>query len=366
MKIGILVLMINNFGKKGFYNSQEVGMAKAIAKRGHKVVIYKLVEKKQEKSKVSINNNIIFKTIPVRNYGNNGDVNISELNPQIEKLICFSDTQVFLPRVYHWCKKYSVEMIPYIGVVESHSNNAIIRGIINTLFFRNIQIYRKCRNFVKSPQVKAALEKRGVQEVQVVPVGLDLDLMNEDYKQSDIGILKRKLGLADKHRIILFVGRMEDEKRPLDMINYFKKISEQDDHYRLMIIGDGYLKDKIMALIKKLNLSDRCIHKQSVPNNEMWQYYRISECMVNLNRQEIFGMVLLEAMYYECPVVAWTAPGPDYILEDKRAGFVVKNDDELIKCIFDPGLSLVGENERQRVLSQFTWERMADAVVGTK
>ena len=43
MKIGIMVLSVGNFGNKGFYNLQEIGLARTLAKYCKKVSVYKLV-----------------------------------------------------------------------------------------------------------------------------------------------------------------------------------------------------------------------------------------------------------------------------------------------------------------------------------
>ena len=41
MKVAIVCTMLNGFGRKGFYNSQEVGLGRAIASMGHKVKLSK-------------------------------------------------------------------------------------------------------------------------------------------------------------------------------------------------------------------------------------------------------------------------------------------------------------------------------------
>lgn len=47
-----------------------------------------------------------------------------------------------------------------------------------------------------------------------------------------------------------------------------------------------------------------------VPYEEMWKIYVMSDYFVNLNRGEIFGMAIMEAVYYETSVAAIAAPGP--------------------------------------------------------
>ena len=44
MKLGILCTMINGFGRRGYYNSQEIGLGRALARKGHEVMIYKGID----------------------------------------------------------------------------------------------------------------------------------------------------------------------------------------------------------------------------------------------------------------------------------------------------------------------------------
>ena len=44
MKIGIIALSLNRSAKPGFYNSQELGLGRALAKQGHSVIVYKLID----------------------------------------------------------------------------------------------------------------------------------------------------------------------------------------------------------------------------------------------------------------------------------------------------------------------------------
>ena len=96
MKIGILVSSIGNFGKQGFYNSQEVGLAKALNHFFEEVKIYKLVQKNQEKQEVKMEGcrctSILY--LPAKNWGINGIVDTKELDPGLNVLLYFSDTQI--------------------------------------------------------------------------------------------------------------------------------------------------------------------------------------------------------------------------------------------------------------------------------
>lgn len=361
MKIGILITSISNFGQKGFYNAQEIGLAKSMAKICETVEVYKLVPIAQEKKTEKICENAVLYLIPSKNSGINGVMNVDELNQSLAALIHFSDTQFSVSKVYHWCKKNSVQYVPYIGVVESHSTSRLKQIITNLLFEKNLAAYRKCYCCVKTPTVQKLLSGMGVKNTIVTPVGLDLDLLHKDYKDTPILELKNKYGYCEADKVLLFIGRMIDEKQPVGMIDILAKIREKDTSYKLLMVGTGELKTAVEDRIEKLNLQDIVQVVERIPNSDIWELYRLAGAFVNLNQQEIFGMAILEAMYYGCKVVAWKAPGPNLIIENGRSGWLAESNEEVIERILDT--TDVGEAAHRSVLSEFTWESSAKKMI---
>lgn len=360
MKIGLLITSIGNFGQKGFYNSQEIGLSKSLDTLCDEVKIYKLVLNKgaTKTEKIEKCKNSSIKIIPSKNFGINGLLDISILDKSLDVLIYFSDTQLSVPKVYKWCKKNNVKFYPYIGVTESHSNNKIKKFIIDTLFKRNLNVYKKCHCFVKTPKVENDLKQLGVEKVTVTPVGLDLSIVKQNYQEFDKIELKQKYGYKDMDKIILFIGRLIDEKQPIKLINIFNNVSKKDDNYKLLIVGNGPLESDVKNAIEKHNLQDKVQIINKIPNSDIWQLYRLAECFVNLNQQEIFGMAILEAMYYGCKVVAWEAPGPSYIIKNGVDGVLCSTDDEIINGILN--ISIDSNTIHNKIVNQFTWQSTAD------
>ncbi len=79
-----------------------------------------------------------------------------------------------------------------------------------------------------------------------------------------------------------------------------------------------------------------------------------------MNQQEIFGMAILEAMYYGCKVVVWKAPGPELIIEDGVSGYLVDSNTSVVNKMMETNYTL--EKGKQRVLENFTWDNMAKRV----
>ena len=355
MQIGILITSISNFGQKGFYNAQEIGLAKAMDSLVDEVLVYKLVaddhQKRVEKIENCKHSSIVF--IPAKSYGINGIIDTDTLNSTLDALVYFSDTQFCVPKVYKWARKNNVKFFPYIGVIESHSTNRLKKIFVDWMFKRNLSVYRKSHCFVKTPAVQSELKKLGIKNTTVAPVGLDLSLLKSDYENYDPIELKRKYGYKDDDKVLLFIGRLIEEKQPLRMIEIFSEVYQHSASYRLLMIGSGELKDQVTDLIKGKGLQDKVQHIDKVPNKDIWELYRFADCFVNLNQQEIFGMAILEAMYYGCKVVAWKAPGPRFIVEDEVSGYLVDDDKTAVKNIVEGSIDC--KLVHNRSAENFTW-----------
>lgn len=363
MRIGLLITSIGNFGQKGFYNAQEIGLAKELDKLFNEVIVYKAVPLSAEKSKSLIDccEHATLYQVPVRSHGINGDWDCSIMDTTLDALLYFSDTQLAVPKVFKWCCKNNILMYPYIGVIESHSTNQWKKKIIDAMFRRNVAVYKKCTCFVKTPIVAEQLGVLGITKTVVTPVGLDISLLHVDYEKLSAGGLKEKYGYSSTDKVLLFIGRFTEEKQPIRMIEILSEIRKKDQTYKLLMVGNGELKTAVENRIKELKLADSVQMIDRIPNSDIWELYHMAEVFVNLNQQEIFGMAILEAMYYGCKVVAWNAPGPNLIIENGKSGWLTESNDEVIERILDA--ADVGEEAHRRILREFTWESSAKKII---
>ena len=362
MYIGILVPFMNNFGQKGFYHSQEIGLGKALCKKNNRVVIYKLIKEGMSIPEDTTIGGVLVKYFPAKAIGINGIVRTQWIDSELDALICFADLQITIPAIYKWCIKNKIVFIPYIGVTCSHSTNYFVRKIMNILFQRNIRIYKKSECLAKNIKVCEDLTKLGCKNVNIAPVGIDLDNLNDKFENTSIETLKQKYGYCCNDKVILFIGRLEEEKRPVELVRYFYKIYKNDPNYRLLIVGKGVLKTQMKQEIVSNDLSNVVNYFEQIPNEFIWELYRICDCFINLNMQEIFGMVILEAMFYKVKVIAWHAPGPDYIIDDGVTGFLVNNEQELFEAVFAEAETIKCAAHK-KVISSFTWDQTAFTVL---
>ncbi len=118
----------------------------------------------------------------------------------------------------------------------------------------------------------------------------------------------------EKEKIyIVSVGRLIPPKRQDVLIRALKKL---DRKFELLLIGDGYAKDRFINLSKELSLEDRVHFIGKVKNP--FKYVARSDIFVLTSKSEGFPNALVEAMICKVPVISTDCPsGPREILSPK-------------------------------------------------
>ena len=340
------------------WKSRLQGIARALAAMGHELSVYHLIPDLDKDEETIQRGSVKSVYLKCHHIGKHAFVNTDRLDQEVICYLTASDNYLFLGRFYRWCEKHHILCMPYIGVI--HSNNSIAwkRRIVD-LFCNNMKYYKKIPTIVKTPMLAEELKRRGAKEIYTVPVGLDQTLLKEDYLNHDRDEIKERYGFSKKDKVVLFVGRMTMEKQPIKMIDIFHKIYQMDESFRLLMVGQGELAEDVRARISEHGLIHRVTIYDRVANDKMWELYRLSDCFVNLNTHEIFGMAILEAMYYENIVIALDAPGPSLIIENSVSGYICDREEGVIEKVMSHDKIRIGEAGRKRVMDNFMWEKLA-------
>lgn len=366
MKLGIIRLYCGNSGKKGFYNIQEIGLAKSLVEKGIKVDIFFLSDDIQERYLIEeLSYDIRLITIKSKRILNHGIFQVDILDEfKIDIIHLLSDNQIFAPNVIRYCNRKKIPYYCYIGTVESDSESFIKKKIMDFLAKRNISYYKKSRIICKTDEIEEKLNNKGVMNTNIIPVGLDLGIIPKINISNDR--LKDELGIPISNKILLFVGRLEDYKKPLKFIELLRYISKHNSEYRGIMIGTGSLKWKIIEKIKADRLDNIISLVDKVNNKEIHKYYKVSDVFINLNDNEIFGMSILEAMYQSCPVIAHSAPGPNFIIDSGTNGFLINNYN--VEIWFDKIESLIEnsmikKNARKKIIEELNWNKISNKFI---
>ena len=131
-----------------------------------------------------------------------------------------------------------------------------------------------------------------------------------------------------KDNIIVSIGRMEKEKGFDDLIDIISLVKNEIPNIKLYLMGDGSLRNKLENKVKELSLTDNIIFTGFIPKNEMAKYLTKAKLYVMTSHTESFGLVLLEAMSYGIPCIAFdSADGAKELLKD-NVGILINNRDK--------------------------------------
>jgi glycosyltransferase involved in cell wall biosynthesis len=202
-------------------------------------------------------------------------------------------------------------------------------------------------------------------KIRIVPNGVDI----QRFKPSkDCETIKRQMGLDNKF-CVLFVGRLIPRKGLPFLIKAAEYIVKEYAHTMFLIVGNGPLKNNLIADLEKISLSKNFIFLGDVKESALPAIYNCADIFVLPSVQEGQGIALLEAQATAKPVVAFDVGGVSEAVLDKKTGLLVKPDSlQLAKAILKllSSYSLrekMGNQGRDFVSGSFSWDICAQKML---
>ncbi|NEO02748.1 MAG: glycosyltransferase family 4 protein, partial [Moorea sp. SIO3I7] len=160
------------------------------------------------------------------------------------------------------------------------------------------------------------------------------------------------LGIDSHKNWITSIGRLTKQKGFDILINAFPKIAHNYPDWQILIIGEGQLRPELLALINRLNLSNRVVLVGRLSNP--FPVLKKSEFFVMASRWEGFPMAHCEALACGLPVIATDClTGPKEIIRHNVDGVLVPNED--VEALATAMENLMSNSaERQRLASRAT------------
>jgi len=211
------------------------------------------------------------------------------------------------------------------------------------------------------------------EKIYVVWNGIDPDVYDPSKVDTqEVAALRKRYGIADDEKMVLFLGRLNWVKGIMNLVQAMPSVLLEYPKSRLVILGTGDEEDNIRHLIARLGLEKSVICRfEFVPEHERILHYAASDLCVFPSIYEPFGIVSLEAMAMEKPIVVG-ASGVSGLKEQvvssgpgKTGVHVDGNMPEDIAwgikevLYVDSRAKSWGKAARARVLEYFTWAKAA-------
>jgi len=209
------------------------------------------------------------------------------------------------------------------------------------------QAYQRFDHVVApSKHTAARLADAGVERVSVHPLGVDLDLFHP--ARGDRDALLKRLEFPSDSRLLVFAGRPAREKNIDAMVAAVEMLG---DPYRLVLIGAG----------KDAKFASRvaCIDFERQPET-LAGVIASCDAFLHANENEIFGLVVIEAMAAGLPVVGPNKGGVGELLDEAVGqlsnGVEPANLAEAVEALFARDLNALKLSARRRAETRHSWD----------
>lgn len=143
------------------------------------------------------------------------------------------------------------------------------------------------------------LRSLGIDRVDVVPLGVELGEFGPERRDST---LRRKLGLDDDQPFVIYVGRLDAEKKPDLVVQAFRRLP-QELGAKLVLLGEGPMKEDIAGLRDPRIIMPGYVKSRS----DLARWLASADIYASGMADETFGVSIIEAQASGLPVVGVAA-----------------------------------------------------------
>ncbi len=204
-------------------------------------------------------------------------------------------------------------------------------------------------------------------KITVIPNGIDL---TEYADLPPRGSLRKKLGIGEDDKIVLYLGRLHEIKGIDVLVKAFASIAGRLENVMLLIVGpdDGYL-GRTKALVKALKMEDHVLLLGSLYGEDKIGAYADADLYVLPSRYETFPMSVLEAYACGKPVIATRVCGLGNLVIDGKTGLLVEPGDtkqlakSMLSLLEDENRALeIGQKGKRFVRENFVLGKVVDSL----
>lgn len=301
--------------------------------------------------------------------------------PAIKEIIQKERFDAFL--VLGWNKKSfhqaiaaaKANQVPILVRADNHLKNehSLLKKFVKKSFYPAHQIRQFDACLAVGKYSKEYFEAMGAKRIIMSPHSVDNDWFFSQSqklkpKQAE---LKAQLQIDPRATVFLFVGKFQEGKGTLEMVQAFEKFLKENtssQKFHLLMVGDGLFRSECQKIASKKNLpiSLPGFYNQS----KLPQAYAVSDILVLPSPGgETWGLVVNEAMACALPAAVSdkVGCGPDLILDD-QTGFIFeyKNLDSLVdilkKVSKHPDLKKMGQ-VAQLHIQNYSPQKSADGIL---
>lgn len=148
--------------------------------------------------------------------------------------------------------------------------------------------------------------------------------LSPQWSREDI---RRELGFAETDFVAGTVARLAEHKGHDDLIDALGPLMQQQPNLKLLWVGDGWLKDKLMVRLKVLGLNERVITTGLVPPEQIPDCMQAMDVLIHPSYREGLPRTVTQALLSGLPTIAYDVDGTREVCINGQTGRLLKPGD---------------------------------------
>lgn len=250
-----------------------------------------------------------------------------------------------------WLLKWIYPKIPLLVTVQEGKD--LNRQSRLTRFFRYL-IFKKADTVtvISNYLAQYVRSQNSKVPISIIPNGVDISKFQSDGGHSP--------------KTVITVSRLVKKNGVKDLIDAVAIIKKEVPDIKLLVVGDGPLRESLKLKAESLKLKDNVEFVGEVSHDLLPQYLAKATIFVRPSLSEGLGTAFLEAMAAGLPIIGTPVGGITDFLKDEKTGLFCKAGnpqdlaDKIARLIKDDDLrKRLSDNGRKLVQEKYSWDKIA-------
>ncbi len=194
-------------------------------------------------------------------------------------------------------------------------------------------------------------------KIHVIPNGID----TEHFRIQDKNECRAQLGIEPGGPMLLYVGRLSEEKDPATMLRALQRLQSRDKPLSAYLVGDGPLMQELRELVRQLGLEQSVTFVGKVSHKLIDQWMGATDFLCLPSLREGCPNVILEALGSGRPVIASRVGAiPDVVTAHSGILFTPGDVEQLAEAMETALETLWSDTVIKASVSKLSWEAAAE------
>lgn len=177
-------------------------------------------------------------------------------------------------------------------------------------------------------------------DINIIPTGIDLARFGVRDSVALQNNLKQKLGIPLDAQVVLYLGRVSEEKNIDEVMGYLDHYMNRNPQLVFLVVGDGPHRTALEKLSRTMENKKKMIFAGAKPWDTIMHYYQLADVFVSASTSETQGLTYIEALASGIPVLAKKDPCLEDVLYEGYNGYTFEDESS-----FKKNLKLLLENK---------------------